>query len=400
MPADPSAPLRVLVMHEGATWLRGTEFVLLDILRHLDREAFAPLVWCSGEVMEEAVRALGYPVHRSPFAAYLNYPGSWAHFRTRYLASQVLEARRLIHAHGAQVLHGNSSGLAQTLAPAAALTGRPLMIHVHNHHPRRARFVFLVHQADLLAGVADALVRPHAADGMPPERLRTIRNGIDPARLAWSGPRWRDRLGIPAEAPLVGTLGSLIHRKGHDVLVEALRRLGGPAHAMIGGSGPDEAAIRAAVAAAGLEGRVHFAGQVDDPGAFYAGCDVFALASREEGMPLVLAEAGYAGVPAVASDVGGVAELVRDGETGRVVPPEDPAALAEALGALLADAPARARMGEAAAARVRAELMLAGWVRLVEASWRQLAAQGRGSSLGPSRLRCYARLIRGTAGPD
>jgi glycosyltransferase involved in cell wall biosynthesis len=387
-------------MHEGATWLRGTEFVLLDILRHLDRSRFEPLVWCSGDVMEEAVRALGYPVHRSPFAAYLNYPGSWAHFRTRYLVSQVLEARRLICAHRAQLLHGNSSGLAQTLAPAAALTGLPLMIHAHNHHPRRGRYVFLMHEADLVAGVAEALVRPLAADGMPAERLLAIRNGIDPARLAWGGPRWRDRVGIPEGAPVVGVLGSLIERKGHDVLLRAFAQVPPEAHLLIGGSGPDEAMFRALAEELGIAVRVHFAGQVNDPGAFYAGLDLLALASREEGMPLVLAEAGYSGLACVATDVGGVAELVLDGETGLVVPPEDPGALAAALRRLLDDAPLRARMGAAAEARVRRDFTLEGMVRKVEEAWTSLAAHGRGASLAPSRLRCYWRLLRGQAGPD
>lgn len=400
MPPDPSAPRRVLVMHEGASWLRGTEFVLLDILRHLDRSRFEPLVWCSGAVMEEAVRALGYPVHRSPFATYLNYPGSWSHFRTRHLASQVWEARKLILGHRAQVIHGNASGLAQTLAPAASLTGRPLMIHAHNAHPRRARYVFLMHEADLVAGVAEALLRPLAADGMPAERLLPIRNGIDPARLAWSGPRWRDRAGIPEAAPVVGVLGSLIRRKGHDVLLRAFAELPAEAHLLIGGSGPEEAAFRALAAELGLAARTHFAGQVEAPGAFYAGLDLLALASREEGMPLVLAEAGHIGLPCVATDVGGVSELLVEGETGLIVPPEDAAALAMALRRLLDDAALRARMGAAAEARVKQDFTLEGMVRKVEGAWERLAVEGRGSSLGAARLRCYWRLVRGEAGPD
>jgi glycosyltransferase involved in cell wall biosynthesis len=400
MPRDLAAPLRVFVMHEGATWIRGTEHVLLAILRHLDRDRFDPFVWCSGEVMEEAVRALDVPVHRSPFAAYLNYPGSWSHFRSRYLASQVIEARRLIRAHRAEVLHGNSSGVAQTLAPAAALTGRPLMIHVHNHHPRRGRYAFLVHQADMVGCVADALLRPYAADGMPPDRLTTIHNGIDISRMNWSGPRWRDRAGIPLEARVVGVLGSLIHRKGHDLMLRALAQLPDAVHLLVGGSGPEEGRLRALSDELGLGGRAHFVGEVTDPGALYAGLDLFALASREEGWGLVVAEAGYTGLACVVTRVGGVPELVLDEETGLIVPPEDSDALATALQRLLDDAALRARMGAAAQARVRRDFTLEGMVRKVEAAWTDLAARGRGSSLGPSRLRCYWRLLRGTAGPD
>jgi glycosyltransferase involved in cell wall biosynthesis len=106
-------------------------------------------------------------------------------------------------------------------------------------------------------------------------------------------------------------------------------------HLLVVGDGPERADL-AARAAAAAPGRVQFAGTLPGPDAALAAADLLVLPSRTEGMPGVLIEAGLAGVAAVATDVGGVGQIVRDGETGVLVPPGDVAALADGVGRALA----------------------------------------------------------------
>ena len=161
------------------------------------------------------------------------------------------------------------------------------------------------------------------------------------------------------DPPLVIGVGRLAAPKDPLTLVEALQRLErGSFRALLVGDGPLREDVTAAVHGAGLEDDVVLAGERRGLGALLAGADVFVLASRSEGLPISVLEAMAAGLPVVASDVGGVAEAVVDGKTGLLVPPGDSGALAEALHALLGDPASRRTMGAAGRARARAHFDL------------------------------------------
>jgi glycosyltransferase involved in cell wall biosynthesis len=174
------------------------------------------------------------------------------------------------------------------------------------------------------------------------ERVHVVPNGVDvPPDPA--GPAGH-------EVPRVGALGRLTAQKGFDVLLDAVRLLlrdGVSCEVVIGGAGRDGAALRAA--SAGLP--VSFCGFVDDPRRFLAGVDLFCLPSRREALPLALLEAMAEGLPCVATDVGDIGAAV--GTAAALVPPGSPAALAAALGPLLADPARRRSLGRRA--RRRAE---------------------------------------------
>jgi glycosyltransferase involved in cell wall biosynthesis len=156
------------------------------------------------------------------------------------------------------------------------------------------------------------------------------------------------------DPPLVVAVGRLAEPKDALTLVRALAAVPGRAFgALLVGDGPDRPAVEAEVRRLGLRDVLTLTGTRDDVPALLAQADVFALSSRSEGAPLSILEAMAAGLPVVASRVGGVPELVVDGETGLLVPPGDPAALAAALGRLVADAGLRDRLG--AAGRQRAQ---------------------------------------------
>ncbi len=209
---------------------------------------------------------------------------------------------------------------------------------------------------------------------VPSGRLRRVYYGITPdtgAATAAARAAVRAEFGVPAEASLLLTIGRLDPQKGHLDLLAALRQAAAalPTVQLIVAGAPQQAsadyeqALRAAAAAPELAARVHWAGHRDDVPALLAACDIVVQPSHWEGFGLVLVEAMAAQRPVVATAVSAIPEVVRDGETGLLVPPHDPHALARALLQLCGDPERRARLGAAGAARVQAHFTAERMVR-------------------------------------
>jgi glycosyltransferase involved in cell wall biosynthesis len=206
---------------------------------------------------------------------------------------------------------------------------------------------------------AASAARQHAAAGYAPARAVVIGNGFDLAAYRpdpAAGPALRRRLGIADARPLVGIAAEVRPMKDHATLLAAIGRLAAGGHdldlVMLGtGTTPDNADLVARIAANGLTGRVHLLGPLADPAPVIKGLDLGVLSSAwGEGFPNFVGEAMAAGVPCVATDTGDCRAII--GETGRVAPPRDPAALAAALETMLA-LPADARHALGLAARER-----------------------------------------------
>ena len=160
------------------------------------------------------------------------------------------------------------------------------------------------------------------------------------------------------------SVGRLRAPKDFRTLLHAMAALDrGTARLRIAGDGPDRAELEHEIARLGLGSVVELLGTRDDVDELLAGADVFVLSSASEGLPMSVLEAMAAGLPVVASAVGGVPELVRDGETGALVPPGDSAALASALRTIVADPALRERLGEAGRRRAEQEFSLARFER-------------------------------------
>ena len=205
--------------------------------------------------------------------------------------------------------------------------------------------------------------------GIPPSKVTCIANGIDLVKFSRAriGFEPRKRLGdfAPPGTVLIANVARLDKVKDHEGLIFAfklLREQAGQKNAsvrlIIAGEGPQREELERQIVRLGLTESVRLLGNRDDVAQLLAECDVFALSSIAEGMPLTLLEAMAAGLPVVATDVGGVASVVEAGVTGTLVPAGDPHALAEALSAYAADENLRRQHGKAGCARVAAQFSL------------------------------------------
>jgi glycosyltransferase involved in cell wall biosynthesis len=217
-----------------------------------------------------------------------------------------------------------------------------------------------------------------ATKGYPPDRVVVVPNGRDLSvyRPGEGRDSVRRALALDPAAPVVGVVGRLETQKGHTYLLEAwpqVRREFPGARLLVVGDGALRAELEARALGADLRGSVTFTGFRADVPRVLAALDVLVLPSLYEGMPLTAIEASAMGLPVVATAVDGTPEVVRDGETGRLVPPARPTALADALRALLAD-PARARaMGRAGRAHVLARFDLDTQVAATARVYRRVA---------------------------
>jgi len=192
--------------------------------------------------------------------------------------------------------------------------------------------------------------------GVAADRVVSIPTGIDLARFHAGDPvAARALTRLPASAPLVGIVATLRSWKGHRYLLQALAALPyKDVHLAVVGDGPQREALEALAKELGLAERVTFAGNQEDVAPWMQAFDLFCLPSyANEGVPQALMQAMACGLPVITTPVGSIEEIVTDGDTGVLVPPENAERLREAIARLLDDAPARERLGARAAAVAR-----------------------------------------------
>lgn len=227
---------------------------------------------------------------------------------------------------------------------------------------------------DAVIAVSRALHRTTLADGVSPERLHLIPNAWGGFSEPMSREQARRALELDADAPVIGWVGRLFPVKGGDVLLEALGRLPEPRPvAVMIGYGPEAERLRSRADELSLGERVRFYPEIRDAGRYFPAFDTYVLSSRSEGLPIVILEAMAAGTPIVATRVGGVGDALGDGEAW-LVPPEDPAALAEAIARSLADREAAAERARRARARLTTDYALDTFLDRHEEVYRGLVA--------------------------
>jgi glycosyltransferase involved in cell wall biosynthesis len=282
----------------------------------------------------------------------------------------VKKLRALIKELRPDIIHTHTAKAGAVGRAAALVSGRArpkVVVHTFHGHVLRGYFdpaataVFrqlergLARSTDALVAVSpqvrDDLVRLGVA---PAQRIAVIRLGLDLDRRTATVDGARDRIrrefGIPDDRFVVGWLGRMTEIKRADDLIRSfahLRSTGADADLLLVGDGPLRAPLTDLAATLGVLDRTHFAGYRVDVGEIYASVDAFALTSANEGTPATIIEAQAAGLPVVSTDVGGVADVVRDEATGFLTEPGDIAELADALGRLADDGGLRRKLGAA-----------------------------------------------------
>ena len=348
----------------------GAERVVADLARGLDRARFRPLVCClnfKGRLAEE-LEAEGIPVFALDKKPKLDL-------------SVLVKLVRLMRRERVDVVHTHLWTSSFWGRLAARIAGvRTVVVTEHNldlwrRFPHFAADRLLARWTDqwiFVSREVEAFYRPrlpHREDGV----FRVVHNGVDLEVLGNAAPRpasqTRAGMGLPEGKRVIGVVGRLEERKGHRFFLDAMRSILDREEAVVGivvgeGKARDDLAARHAELALG-DG-VRLIGYWADLREALSVIDVFVLPSLMEGHPIALLEAMAAGKPVVATSVGGNGEAVVDGVTGLLVPPADPAALADAILALLRDPQRAARMGQAGQASVRERFGLQAAVRANE----------------------------------
>jgi len=376
-----SRRLRVLLLVESIHAAGGAERVATTLAARLDGERFERILCATRGIaapglVEEARRA-GATVVTLGRRATLDL-GAWR------------PLLRLLRRRPVDIVHAHMFGSNVWGTLLGRLLRTPVVIaHEHTWSYQGQPLRRLIDR-ELIARLASVFVavshetrqRMIETEGIDPSRIRVIHNGIAP--LAATGKNVRSELGLPSGAPVIGTVAVLRAQKALQVLLEAtatLRsRLPG-LQLLVVGDGPERAALERRAGELGLDGGVRFLGTRTDVPDVLRALDVAVVSSDYEGLPLSVLEYMAAGLPVVATRVGGVPEVVEHGTTGLLVERRDPAALAGAVLSLLRDPERRARMGLAGRERQRRAFSIEAFVGRVESLYEELRRAARRTSL-------------------
>ena len=306
---------------------------------------------------------------------------------------------RLVREERVDIINTHLTTASWQGALAGKICGVPSIAVVH----ATDRKTWFQHADRLIAvscGVKDALIE----QGIAPAKIEVLYHGIDLAQYAipLQSAQAKTRLGLPPEARTVGVAASLIGRKGHRFLLEALKNLEqsvGPIHALFAGEGELEGELRAQAAELGLGERVHFLGFRRDVARVVCAMDVFVLPSLKEGLSIAVMEAMALEKPVVCTRIAGLPEVVRDGETGILVPPGDVGALQNALERLFGDAELRRALGKNARRFLEENFDQCACLDAMEAYFRRVAGSEAGNPHSAGVARAFGARVSPSSVP-
>ncbi len=364
-----ATPHRIALMLES-DGPGGAEMMLLQLAEELRRRGH--FVLPVGP--EHGAGWLGERFRESDFAPAtfaLHRPLDWRCLR---------ELTRLLRDQAIDVVHSHEFTMAVYGTLAARRIGARHVITMHGGQyfaerwRRRAAMRWAVRRSAALVAVSGATASHlHRSLGLDASAVTVVPNGI--AFRSGHRQRVREELALADDTLLVLAVGNLYPVKGHRTLLDALGLVCRANASLdwrlaIAGRGEETDALEALARGQGIADRVHLLGFRPDVPDLLSAADVFAMPSHSEGLPLALVEAMGAGLPVIASAVGGIPEVVRTETDGILVPPRDPSALGDALVRVMSDAVLRRTLGDAARARVQREYAVSTMAERYEALYR------------------------------
>ncbi len=361
MRTDEARRLSVLLAESGRT-VGGTERVVWELATRLSPRRFAVRAWLSPEpALDELASALGARGVAVDRVREVDSRWDWRGMASTWLALRRL-APDVLHVHHVWPAADRYLAL---LARAAGVPHVVITEHIvgqpHSGGQRALKRDELA-RADAVTAVCGAVADTLVSDyGMARDRVRVVPNGAEPPDEAREAPQaraWRERFGASLIRPLWVVAARLEEQKGHAVLLDALAEVwkrGLEFTLAVAGEGSLRGALEQRAQQLGIAPRVRFLGQIEDVGPLLAAADAVVLPSLWEGLPLILLEALVRSRPVIATDVGGIGEVVENGTHGVLVAPGNVLALADELEAFHRRSERAIRMGRAGGERVRAE---------------------------------------------
>lgn len=350
------AALRVLYIH-GFTRLGGAEHALLRLADAIRQMGIEPLVlWPRND------RAFAWLRSRGIRAAGIKVPVGTRRLSLLVFPLMLARVLRFVAPAKIDLVHVNNYRSVHFGRMVSRWTKVPLVCHVRELITPKKMRQYRLRASDALIAVSGAVADALIGGGMPADRVTTIRSGIPliGTLREGEGPAVRDGLGILQDDPVVGIIAHILPHKGFDDLIRALaliQKKHPRVRCLVVGEAPRKRYLQELLDLAerlSVRDRLVLVGFQDEVAPLLNAMDLFILPSHTEGLPITILEAMAAGRPVVATSVGGIPEVVRDGETGILIRSRDPEGLAEAVIRLL-ESPRLARaMGEEGRKRVEA----------------------------------------------
>ena len=371
--------VRLLWLIDSLT-VGGAEALVVPFARRVDRTRFdltvCAMTTIAGNAIESRLRSDGINVVNLE-ANSLRDKAAFARLKELVRKERV----DIVHAHLAysgiwSAMLSRSTGVPSIVslhvAPAASLAIQPSFAQKVATVVRDRLMRFVISRwSSRIVMVSDALRKTYRrGGGIRADKTRVVHNGIEVERFERDRAEARAKIegefDIAGNVPVVATVSVLREGKGIDVLLAAARDVPQAVFLIIG-DGPKAPEWRELAEANGVSDRVRWAGHRDDVDALIAGCDLFAHPTLSDAFPTVLLEAMAAGLPIVASNVGGIPEIVSPGETGTLVPAGDANALSRAVAELVSDRDRCRRMGKRAQTIARERFSIDAWLRNLNA---------------------------------
>lgn len=347
-----AAPMKHVLHLTETSDTGGAENMFISLVENLDKNRYKSIACLLGDGwLKTQLRARGIETIVVPQRHSFDFP--W-----------LFRLARLLKDRSIHVMHAHEFAMNVYGSILSKMTGIPIVTTVHGKNyywekwRRRLAYRFAARQSTMVAVSEDLKQFLIQRVTIPAGNIRVVHNGIDFHRYREMNREnsIRGELGIDAKQPIIGTVGNLFAVKGQIYLLRAGKRVAKifpDLVLLVAGEGEELSSLEEEADNLGIRGNVKFLGFREDVPSLLQAMDVFVLPSLSEGLPLSVLEAFALQKPVVATNVGGIPEIVKDGSTGYLVPPKNPEALAEKILMLLRDPQKAANIGQAG--RKRAE---------------------------------------------